>query len=41
MSMFQEPRAHGFRPDEPWDLSLEERAEDAFTVMRPAFESLA
>ncbi|CAJ1447950.1 unnamed protein product [Effrenium voratum] len=36
-----EPRAHGFRPDEPWDLSLEERAEDAFTVMRPAFETHA
>ena len=37
---FEEPRAHGFRPDEAWDRSLEERAEDAFRVMRPAFESL-
>ncbi|CAK8990071.1 unnamed protein product [Durusdinium trenchii] len=36
-----EPRAHGFRPDEAWDRSLEERAEDAFRVMRPAFETHA
>ncbi|CAE7488574.1 NOP14 [Symbiodinium pilosum] len=36
-----EPRAHGFRPDEAWDRSLEERAEDAFNVMRPAFETHA
>mmetsp|Transcript_19122 Transcript_19122/g.43460 ORF Transcript_19122/g.43460 Transcript_19122/m.43460 type:complete len:515 (-) Transcript_19122:91-1635(-) len=36
-----EPRAHGFRPNEPWDKSLEERADDAFKVMRPAFETHA
>jgi len=36
-----EARAHGFRPDEPWDRTLEERAEDAFAVMRPAFETHA
>lgn len=36
-----EPRAHGFRPEEAWDRSLEERAEDAFQVMRPAFETHA
>eukprot|EP00933_Yihiella_yeosuensis_P061525 TRINITY_DN64359_c0_g1_i1.p1 TRINITY_DN64359_c0_g1~~TRINITY_DN64359_c0_g1_i1.p1 ORF type:complete len:496 (+),score=87.51 TRINITY_DN64359_c0_g1_i1:2-1489(+) len=36
-----EPRAHGFRPDEAWDTSLEERAADAFNVMRPAFETHA
>mmetsp|Transcript_22923 Transcript_22923/g.53647 ORF Transcript_22923/g.53647 Transcript_22923/m.53647 type:complete len:492 (-) Transcript_22923:276-1751(-) len=31
-----EPRAHGFRESEPWDASLEERADDAFQVMLPA-----
>lgn len=36
-----EPRAHGFRPDEPWDKTLEERAADAVKVMRPAFETHA
>jgi len=36
-----EPKAHGFRPEEPWDRSLEERAADAFRVMRPAFETHA
>eukprot|EP00931_Biecheleriopsis_adriatica_P007652 TRINITY_DN108923_c0_g1_i1.p1 TRINITY_DN108923_c0_g1~~TRINITY_DN108923_c0_g1_i1.p1 ORF type:complete len:420 (-),score=88.31 TRINITY_DN108923_c0_g1_i1:77-1294(-) len=36
-----EPRAHGFRPDEPWDRTLEERAADAVKVMRPAFETHA
>lgn len=34
-----EPRAHGFRKEEAWDTSLEERAEDAFRVMRPALET--
>jgi len=36
-----EPRGHGFRPNEPWDKTLEERAADAFKVMRPAFETHA
>jgi len=36
-----EPRAHGFRSNEPWDKNLEERAADAFNVMRPAFETHA
>lgn len=28
VEMAEEPRAHGFRPNEAWDRSLEERAED-------------
>merc|ERR1740121_2279849 len=36
-----EPRAHGFRADEPWDFTLEERAEDAFHIMRPALATHA
>ena len=31
--MAEEPRAHGFRPNEAWDQSLEERAEDVTREM--------
>ena len=31
--MAEEPRAHGFRPNEAWDQSLEERAEDVSREM--------
>eukprot|EP00411_Alexandrium_monilatum_P075815 CAMPEP_0175491826 /NCGR_PEP_ID=MMETSP0096-20121207/1957_1 /TAXON_ID=311494 /ORGANISM="Alexandrium monilatum, Strain CCMP3105" /LENGTH=275 /DNA_ID=CAMNT_0016793751 /DNA_START=94 /DNA_END=918 /DNA_ORIENTATION=+ len=36
-----ECRAHGFRDTEPWDASLEERAEDAWRAMGPALEQHA